>query len=45
LRLCGAPHKRKGFASLAMLVQEKLAQDPHAGHLFVFRGRRGGRVT
>jgi transposase len=36
---------RKGFASLAMLVQQKLAQDPHAGHLFAFRGRRGGRVT
>jgi transposase len=44
LRLCGAPHKRKGFASLALLVQEKLAQDPHAGHLFVFRGRRGDLI-
>ena len=41
----GHTDMRKGFASLAMLVQEKLAQDPHAGHLFVFRGRRGGRVT
>ena len=32
---------RKGFTSLAVLVQETLQQDPHAGHLFVFRGRRG----
>jgi transposase len=41
----GHTDMRKGFASLALLVQEKLAQDPHAGHLFVFRGRRGSRVT
>jgi transposase len=32
---------RKGFSSLSLLVQEQLKQDPHAGHLFVFRGRRG----
>jgi transposase len=41
----GHTDMRKGFASLAMLVQEKLAQDPHAGHLFVFRGRRGNQTT
>ena len=35
---------RKGFMSLAVLVQETLKQDPHAGHLFVFRGRRGDLV-
>jgi transposase len=40
----GHTDMRKGFASLAMLVQEKLAQDPHAGHLFVFRGRRGDLI-
>jgi hypothetical protein len=27
---------------LAVLVQETLARNPHNGHLFVFRGRRGG---
>jgi transposase len=37
----GHTDMRKGFASLALLVQETLKQDPHAGHLFVFRGRRG----
>jgi integrase len=32
---------RKGYQSLALLVQETLKYDPHNGHLFVFRGRRG----
>jgi transposase len=32
---------RKGFNSLALQVQETLRSDPHCGHLFVFRGRRG----
>jgi transposase len=32
---------RKGFAGLALLVQETLKRDPHGGHLFVLRGRRG----
>ncbi len=40
----GHTDMRKGFMSLAVLVQEKLAQDPHTGHLFVFRGRRGDLV-
>jgi transposase len=30
---------RKGFDGLAAAVQERLAQDPFEGHLFVFRGR------
>jgi transposase len=25
-----------------LMVQEKLKHDPHSGHLFCFRGRRGG---
>jgi transposase len=33
--------KRKGLDGLSSLVQERLAQDPFCGHLFVFRGRRG----
>jgi transposase len=35
---------RRGFDGLALLVQETLKRDPHCGHLFVFRGKRGGRV-
>ena len=35
---------RKGYTSLSVLVQETLKHDPHAGHLFVFRGRRGDRI-
>jgi transposase len=31
---------RKGFASLALQVQEVLKRDPLSGHLFCFRGRR-----
>ena len=37
----GRTDMRKGFDGLSSLVQEKLAQDPFCGHLFVFRGRRG----
>jgi transposase len=44
LRLCGAPHKRKGFDGLAVLVQQYLGQDPFSGQLFAFRGRRGDLV-
>jgi transposase len=35
---------RKGFDGLAVLVQETLKRDPHGGHLFVFRGRRGDLI-
>jgi transposase len=37
----GHTDMRKGFDGLALLVQETLRRDPHGGHLFVFRGRRG----
>ena len=37
----GHTDMRKGFDGLALLVQETLRRDPHDGHLFVFRGRRG----
>jgi transposase len=40
----GYTDMRKGYVSLSVLVQEKLKQDPHNGHLFVFRGRRGDRL-
>jgi transposase len=40
----GYTDMRKGFDGLAVLVQEILKRDPHNGHLFVFRGRRGGLI-
>ena len=40
----GHTDMRKGFDGLALLVQETLQRNPHNGHLFVFRGRRGGLV-
>jgi transposase len=40
----GHTDMRRGFPGLALLVQETLKQDPHAGHLFVFRGRRGDLI-
>ncbi len=35
---------RRGFPGLALLVQVTLKADPHSGHLFVFRGRRGDLI-
>jgi hypothetical protein len=32
---------RKGMTGLTLVVQEHLKRDPHAGDLYVFRGRRG----
>ena len=40
----GHTDMRKGFDGLALMVQEMLRRDPHGGHLFVFRGRRGGLI-
>jgi transposase len=37
----GRTDVRKGFDGLAAAVQERMAQDPFCGHLFVFRGCRG----
>jgi transposase len=37
----GRTDMRKGFDGLAASVQERMAQNPFCGHLFVFRGRRG----
>ena len=44
MRLCGAPHNRKGYASLSLIVQETLRRNPNGGHLFVFRGRQGDLI-
>ena len=35
---------RRGMNTLALQVQEDLGRDPHAGDLYVFRGRRGDLV-
>jgi transposase len=40
----GHTDMRKGFPSLALIIQETLKRDPHGGHLFVFRGRRGDLI-
>ncbi len=40
----GRTDMRKGFNGLALVVQETLRRDPHSGHLFVFRGRRGDLI-
>lgn len=40
----GVTDMRKGFTALAAQAEAVLKQDPFAGHLFVFRGRRGDLV-
>ena len=35
---------RRGMQSLALQVQEGLKRDPHAGDLYVFRGRSGSLI-
>ena len=41
----GRTDMRRGMNGLTLQVQETLKHDPHAGDLYVFRGRRGRRVT
>ena len=40
----GHTDMRKGFDGLAVCAQEILKRDPHSGHLFVFRGKRGDLI-
>ena len=40
----GHTDMRRGMNGLALQVQEGLQRDPHAGDLFVFRGRRGDLI-
>ena len=40
----GDTDMRCGIDSLAVKVQTVLSEDPYAGHVFAFRGRRGGLV-
>jgi len=41
----GHTDMRRGMNGLALQIQEGLKRDPHAGDLFVFRGRRGVRAV
>src|ERR1700756_4444624 len=41
----GHTDMRRGMPSLALTVQESLKRDPHAGDLYIFRGRRGQHAT
>ena len=41
---CGHTDMRKGFDTLAVLIQQVLAQDPFSGALFAFKGRRGDLI-
>ena len=40
----GVTDMRRGMNTLALQVQESFGRDPHAGDLYVFRGRRGDLV-
>ena len=40
----GHTDMRRGMQSLVLTVQESLKRDPHAGDLYIFRGRRGDLV-
>ena len=40
----GMTDMRRGFASLAAQAEATFNLDPFAGHLFVFRGRRGDLI-
>ncbi len=41
----GHTDMRRGMVGLALQVQEGLKRDPHAGDLYVFRGKRGQHQT
>ena len=40
----GRTDMRRGINGLALQVQELLRLDPHCGHLFLFRGKRGDLI-
>lgn len=40
----GITDMRRGFDGLSAIVQTALEQQPFAGHVFVFRGRRGDLI-
>ena len=40
----GTTDMRRGMNGLALQVQQALGHDPHAGDLYVFRGKRGDLI-
>lgn len=42
--VAGATDLRRGFVGLSGMVQTALEENPFAGHVFVFRGRRGDLI-
>lgn len=40
----GRTDMRRGMQGLALQVQETLGRDPHAGDIYVFRGRSGNLI-
>ncbi|MEQ6334735.1 IS66 family insertion sequence element accessory protein TnpB [Sphingobium sp. MK2] len=40
----GRTDMRRGMHGLALQVQQSLKRDPHAGDLYVFRGKRGDLI-
>ena len=40
----GCTDMRRGMFGLALQVQQGLKRDPHAGDLYIFRGRRGDLI-
>ena len=40
----GVTDMRRGFTGLSAVVQTALEQNPFAGHVFVFRGKRGDLI-
>jgi transposase len=42
--VAGVTDMRRGMDGLVALVQAALAENPFAGHVFIFRGRRGDLV-
>lgn len=41
----GITDMRKGMDSLSAHVQTALSEDPFGGQLFIFRGKRGNRIS
>jgi len=41
----GVTDMRRGFDGLSGQVQTVLQEQPFSGHVFVFRGRRGDRLS
>lgn len=42
---CSVTEMRRGMPGLTLLARQGLGRDPHAGDLFVFRGRQGSLLN